>query len=215
MNSSAKSSELNKGGLSRRAAAGAQTKKKIIESACLLLAREGLHGVNAAALAKQAGVSKGALYHHFPSMDEVVSSCFEKTATDVYGELQFLRPRNLSEYLDAVENVLFNKLLNDKNRIRIFYELSPKVIFEKKFQSRRRLMFDKVIKIMTKRLLNTFEEPISEKHLEKILSGVGAFVTGLSYQSLSMRSSEESREIWSWFRATLENDLTISSKGSA
>ena len=160
-------------------------------------------------------MSKGALYHHFPSMDEVVSSCFEKTATDVYGELQLLRPKNLSEYLDAVENVLFNKLLNDKNRIRIFYELSPKVIFEKKFQSRRRLMFDKAIKIMTKRLLNTFEEPISEKHLEKILSGVGAFVTGLSYQSLSMRSSEESREIWSWFRATLENDLTISSKGSA
>jgi hypothetical protein len=114
-----------------------------------------------------------------------------------------------------VENVLFNKLLNDKNRIRIFYELSPKVIFEKKFQSRRRLMFDNVIKIMTKRLLNTFEEPISEKRLEKILSGVGAFVTGLSYQSLSVRNSEESREIWSWFRATLENDLTISSKGSA
>ncbi len=161
------------------------------------------------------GVTKGALYHHFPSMDEVVISCFEKTSTDVYGELQFLRPRNLSEYLDAVENVLFNKLLNDKNRIRIFYELSPKVIFEKKFQSRRRLMFDKVIKIMTKRLLNTFEEPISEKRLEKILSGVGAFVTGLSYQSLSVRNSEESREIWSWFRATLENDLTISSKGSA
>ena len=215
MNSSAESYELNKGGLSRRAAAGAQTKKKIIESACLILAREGLHGVNAAALAKEAGVSKGALYHHFPSMDEVVISCFEKTSTDVYGELQFLRPKNLGEYLDAVENVLFNKLLNDKNRIRIIYELSPKVIFEEKFQSRRRLMFDKVIKMMTKRLLNTFEEPISEKRLEKILSGVGAFVTGLSYQSLSVRNSEESREIWSWFRAMLENDLTISSKGSA
>ena len=61
MNSSAKSHELNNGGLSRRAAAGAQTKKKLIESACLLLAREGLPGLNAAALAKEAGVSKGAL----------------------------------------------------------------------------------------------------------------------------------------------------------
>ena len=47
------------------------------------------------------------------------------------------------------------------------------------------------------------------------MGGVGAFVTGLSYQSLSVRNSEESREIWSWFRATIENDLTISSKGSA
>ena len=215
MNISAESNEMNISGLSKRSAAGAETKKKIIASACLLIAREGLRGLNAAALAKETGVSKGALYHHFPSMNEVVISCFEKTSTDVYGELQFLSPRNLSEYLDALENVLFNKLLNNKNRIRIFYELSPKVIFEKEFQSRRSLMFEKVTKIMAKRMVNNFEEPIAEKSLEMILSGVGAFITGLSYQSLSLRNSEESREIWSWFRATLENDLTISSKGSA
>jgi AcrR family transcriptional regulator len=57
---------------------GASTRRKILEASVDLLGREGPDGFSAAALAREAGVSKATLFHHFDSMAEIPEVALEE-----------------------------------------------------------------------------------------------------------------------------------------
>ena len=50
---------------------GEQTRQRIIEEAAKLFVRKGFHGTSIADLAQAVGLTKGALYHHFESKDDL------------------------------------------------------------------------------------------------------------------------------------------------
>ncbi|WDR01919.1 TetR/AcrR family transcriptional regulator [Devosia algicola] len=49
----------------------ADTRQSILHAAILLMGQNGMDGVTASALARQVGVSKATVFHHFPTLDEV------------------------------------------------------------------------------------------------------------------------------------------------
>lgn len=57
---------------SKLAAQSAQTRSRLIETTLQLLAEHNFHRVSLDAIAKQAGVTKGAIYHHFKNKDELL-----------------------------------------------------------------------------------------------------------------------------------------------
>ena len=50
---------------------------EIVDAAIRILARDGDSGLTASALAREAGVSKANLFHHFASLDDIVLEAFE------------------------------------------------------------------------------------------------------------------------------------------
>lgn len=54
------------------------TRSAIIDAAVIVLGRDGPDGFSAAALAREVGVSKATLFHHFPSVDEIPTAAFER-----------------------------------------------------------------------------------------------------------------------------------------
>lgn len=54
------------------------TRSAIIDAAVTILGRDGPDGFSAALLAREVGVSKAALFHHFPSIDEIPTAAFER-----------------------------------------------------------------------------------------------------------------------------------------
>lgn len=56
---------------------GEQTRRRIIEEAAKLFVRKGFHGTSIADLAQAAGLTKGALYHHFDSKDDLFYAVVE------------------------------------------------------------------------------------------------------------------------------------------
>lgn len=54
-----------------RTKAGDRTRATVLQATIRLLARAGLEGFSASVLAKEAGVSKATLFHHFRTIDEI------------------------------------------------------------------------------------------------------------------------------------------------
>ena len=53
-------------------------RQAILEAAVTVLSKRGLEGFSASSLAEAAGVGKATLFHHFPSLDDVIFESFEQ-----------------------------------------------------------------------------------------------------------------------------------------
>jgi AcrR family transcriptional regulator len=58
------------------------TRSAIIDAAIIVLGRGGPDAFSAASLAREVGVSKATLFHHFPSIDEIPTAAFERMIAD-------------------------------------------------------------------------------------------------------------------------------------
>jgi len=58
------------------------TRSAIIDAAVTVLGRDGPGAFSAASLAREVGVSKATLFHHFPSIDEIPTAAFERMIAD-------------------------------------------------------------------------------------------------------------------------------------
>ncbi|MES1949529.1 TetR family transcriptional regulator [Salinisphaera sp. S4-8] len=68
---------------SRRQAYAEQTREAILDTAHRLFSRQRFSGTSLDAIASQAGVTKGAVYHHFKDKRTMFSVCFERQAEQV------------------------------------------------------------------------------------------------------------------------------------
>ncbi len=197
--------EQTRSAAKRAAIPARQTKALIVDRACDLIAEGGLEALTAAALARQAGISKGGLYHHFERMDDVVFAAFDATSKRIFGVLGTGGPQTLSEYLDEVEHVVFKVLLKDPKSLRIITELYPKFMFDPSLRKARTASFARVSKSTSAASANG--SAISEKQFEMAFSAISVFLTGLAVQNVDMRSVKQSRELWRWFREALNDKV--------
>ena len=65
--------------MSRRAAAVAQTRRRIIDATRALHGEQGIAATSWDDIAARAGVGVGTVYRHFPSLDELIPACGEIT----------------------------------------------------------------------------------------------------------------------------------------
>src|SRR5687767_490534 len=61
--------------MSRRAAAVAETRRRIVDATLELHAEQGIAATSWDEIAARAGVGVGTVYRHFPSLDELVPAC--------------------------------------------------------------------------------------------------------------------------------------------
>ena len=61
--------------MSKRAAAAAQTRRRIVDAALELHGEQGIAATSWDDIAARAGVGVGTVYRHFPSLDELIPAC--------------------------------------------------------------------------------------------------------------------------------------------
>src|SRR5437588_12938743 len=66
--------------MTRRAAASAETRRRIVDAAIALHAEKGVLGTTWPDIAKRADVALGTVYRHFPSFDQLVPACTSDNA---------------------------------------------------------------------------------------------------------------------------------------
>jgi AcrR family transcriptional regulator len=75
------------------------TRSAIVDAAVTVLGRDGPEGFSAATLAREVGISKATLFHHFASIDEIPTAAFERM---IAGSLAIDMPPDAS-LADTVE----------------------------------------------------------------------------------------------------------------
>ena len=66
--------------MTRRAAASAETRRRIVDAAIALHAEKGILGTTWPDIAKRADVALGTVYRHFPGLDQLVPACTSENA---------------------------------------------------------------------------------------------------------------------------------------
>ena len=186
-----------------------RTRGQIIDAACALIGEQGYEAVTAAALVNKAGISKGGLYHHFDRLTDVVIAAYEQTEFELFGKLADCEPGSFDEYLDAVETLILESLLQSPEKLRIMYELQPKILFDPRFVANRRVGFDNGISIMGEKLKQACGEQLSQEELETTLKLIGVFMAGLGTMSVTLDGKDESRDLWLRFRQLMSAQLSV------
>jgi TetR/AcrR family transcriptional repressor of uid operon len=68
-----------------------ETRERILRAAQQVFARAGYDATSVAEICREAGVSKGALYHHFPTKQSVFLALLEEWLTDIDAGIEALR----------------------------------------------------------------------------------------------------------------------------
>ena len=137
----------------------------------------------------------------------MVVAAYRKTAIELYGVLGKTKPDSLDEYLEQVERILFQQILNDPKTMRIMHELMPKAMFDPVFAKRCKNMLEGGLDSMSDKFSDTFKRKVKKSDLKFVLTGVSIFLTGLAAQSQTGRSLADSRKAWRWFRSMIEVQL--------
>jgi TetR/AcrR family transcriptional regulator len=122
--------------------------KRIAHVAAHLFAQKGFQGVSMAALAREAGVGKATIFHHFPSKEELYFFVLKQACGEVAAYLRQSTPpdddpdhafqdfarfnmRHLGEYPEVARLVMRELMEGDSQRLRALTEEVSGGIFER------------------------------------------------------------------------------------
>lgn len=111
------------------------TRTRIVEAAIELLGREGAEGFSASKLAREVGVSKATLFHHFRSIDEVPLE-----ALDLFTERMVagatLAADTLPQLFDELERSTVELLQHQAGFLRAYFVFFAKAMFDERLKER-------------------------------------------------------------------------------
>jgi len=129
-------------------------KELILETATNLFAKHGFEKTSVAAICEQAQVSKGLVYHHFTSKDEILIAIYEQSTEEMVklglGDTTVPPSEKLKELISQV----FLQLENNKQwyqfNLNIMFQPSTKKMLQAQIKKRAALLFTAVKSIFNK-----------------------------------------------------------------
>jgi AcrR family transcriptional regulator len=114
---------------------GERTRAAILEAAVELLGRAGPDGFSAAALAREAGVSKATLFHHFETLDMIPLAALEQHLLSALAVEQH-RDLPLREFLEALGRGFIATADERRDFLKAYFVFFTKAIFDQRFRAR-------------------------------------------------------------------------------
>ena len=103
----------------------AKTRQDLLDAALLVFSRQGYQAARLADVAQEAGVTRGAIYHHFGSKAELYNTLMDEASSQESGAVQAAIAEGGS-LAEIMTRILTNSLalLEDDRRLRQIFELS-------------------------------------------------------------------------------------------
>ncbi len=126
----------------------------ILETATSLFATHGFEKTSVAAICENAQVSKGLVYHHFKSKDEILIAIYEQSTEEMVNlSITDSKKRPSEKLMDIIEEV-FSQLESNKQfyqfNLNIMFQPSTKTMLENQIKERATLLFNSVKSIFKK-----------------------------------------------------------------
>ena len=115
-------------------ARGKDTRTRILKAAVQLMGREGPGHFTASALAREVGVSKATLFHHFASLDDIPLAALEEVLMDAMTRLGD-DDRPLEEYLEGMGREM-EAIAHDERFLNAYFVFFIKGIFDPRLRQR-------------------------------------------------------------------------------
>jgi len=111
-----------------------QTRKQIKDAAFSLFARKGFANTSVSAIAEDAGISKGLIYHYFQSKNEILKAIFDDLASIGEQAMDFPKDASPAECLEQILEMTFGFIREERETMRLLISLAlqPDVMEEMK-----------------------------------------------------------------------------------
>jgi AcrR family transcriptional regulator len=182
---------------------GAVTRRKILEASVDLLGREGPDGFSAAALAREAGVSKATLFHHFDTLAVIPEVAMEELFIGSLA-LSDSPELDLKGYLIRLRDDSLALMHEQRGFINAYFVFLTKALFEPQL----RLRFVAGIMQLHEALRAGIEPRMPEgtppEEVDELARLVGAALDGIALHHMVTEDHERLDRGWSRFIDLLE-----------
>ncbi|MGE3728705.1 MAG: TetR/AcrR family transcriptional regulator [Candidatus Sericytochromatia bacterium] len=185
-----------------------KTREKLVLGALRLLAEGGADGFGLNTVLKQTGLSKGAFYHYFDSLEALLFEClkYRKSERLVKAEENYLQYRSFQAFLfDYFEQMFsFSASSEFLNILLYFYQkgLNQNQIRAELCRNNR-LVLERLAQIIQ----SFYPQTIEKQRLQSIAAQILFTVEGVSAHSTLEQSSHRFRGTWEWLIQAIIRDL--------
>jgi AcrR family transcriptional regulator len=154
--------------------AGVSTRTRILHAALDLMGREGPDRFSASALAREAGVSKATLFHHFSALDEIPLAALEEMLLDSMREVENTSA-SLQESLEGLHGQL-DAILHREGFLRTYFVFLVKGMYDERFRERLSAgameLHERIRSAMAQHLAPGEDPDVTARMLEVMLDGL-------------------------------------------
>lgn len=174
------------------------TRTRILHAAVELMGREGPDRFTASALAREVGMSKATLFHHFDTLDEIPLAALEEIFFEFLGDIAREDP-SLSHLLQHL-SVEMRALVDHEGFLRAYFVFFIKGMFDARFRERMARgafeMHGRMVEALAPRLAPGEDAALTARLVEVMLDG-------LALHHLAMGDHEMLDRVWIRFTELL------------
>jgi AcrR family transcriptional regulator len=182
---------------------GEKTKAAIVHAAIQILGRDGPDGFSAAAIARQAGVSKSNVFHHFARIDEIPLAAFEELGAELYGAAA-ISGRSMEAWLPALGDATADMVERNRGFLNAYFVFLSKSLFDPKLRARLSLGADAMLEPIAE-ALRTDRPGADAATLARLIA---MMIDGYALHLLVMGGGAEARDAWKSFARLVLQDGT-------
>jgi AcrR family transcriptional regulator len=174
-----------------------------VDTAYQLIGKSGYEALSTATLAKAAGVTKGALYHHFNCLEDVAYAALEQSLSQGYETINTDQHTTISSYLDAFEDYFFKQTLNNPVASKALFSFVRVGMFNERYRLLLQQMLGHGLEKFNNDLGHYLGSELSNEQLGTIARLIDAVVGGLGVHWYTLDNHDRSWQDWQAFRSML------------
>ncbi len=170
------------------------TRTSIVEAAIVLLGRDGPDGFSAAALAREVGISKANLFHHFPNFDEIPLAAFDLLGAAMLAPAR-KPPATARDWLRQLGSMTFKVTKEQQGFLRAYFVFFGRALFDERMRKRLDASAEPVLAGMVEQLRRFMPRPEAETTARLALMTLD----GLGLHLLAFGEERKTRRAWRRF----------------
>ncbi|HUO91534.1 MAG TPA: TetR family transcriptional regulator [Rhizomicrobium sp.] len=178
---------------------GTRTRQVLLEAAIAILGRDGPGGFSAAALAREAGVSKANVFHHFASVEEIPLAAFELLGARMI-ELAALRVDSSGRWIDALGESVATIVREHRGFLNAYFAFFTKALFDGELRERLRTGAEAMLAPM----IAGFSEGRSKANAEAMARLLAMMIDGYALHLMIAGETPVTREAWRQFARLID-----------
>lgn len=194
--------------LNKKELASLQMRNKILNTTIEILGNEGYTEVTASNLSRKAGISKGALYHHFANLDEIR---FAALAVLVEQMMEIDEPgrfHNLETFLETTGEIIFTGMEEFPVAIKALYVFITRAFVDEVVKSQMQTLVNHALN-QYQQAIRYFCPELGEEELEGLVRIIDTYIGGATLQWYIIDDPAACRAGWQQFSRLILQYLEV------
>ncbi|OOE92750.1 hypothetical protein BZG78_12855 [Salinivibrio sp. MA351] len=182
-------------------------RQHILSTTLEIVGNEGLAALTATKLGKKAGISKGALYHHFDNLDAVKYAAVDELISMFLAVAEPANFEDFESYLAVTGDTLYLTMQCEPYAMKAMYSFTTQALFDGQFRAAIQRFSQHGLTEYTRAIEYFYQGKIPQYQIDTAIRVVDAFFLGAGLQSYLSQGEDRFRQSWALFSQMLLTQL--------